>query len=404
MEKIDKLRLFEGITYIDPAFVDEANEPLKKRSSNIIWLRKAGALAASFVFAAAVLLSINAAFPAFAESLPLIGEIFRQLNSIGSHAPSYDGIVQAIGESAENNQFKITVTEAYCDGEYVFFALRLQTKDTKLLKMESLQTEEMINGNSTPGWYVTLNGESGGLVYDLPYFTRKGAYFESNPIKIALPDRIDSDAPIQVDAVIGNLSGRTQEDVDRGESGQIISTESVYLSFELAANTSYNHQNLVSNAEIDGLELQGWSCSPSKLSVTLAYPYFSTAGVSVNARTDDGLDLGGDLREFGDFGDGRYSFGDTAVQTCSFTGPPDGTKKVVITVYKESSYERTAGTSVFGEFTIDLETGEVTITENYLDAGFAHVSIEEYADTRIAEEKNSTKTIAPSRSPVPKMP
>lgn len=404
MEKIDQVRLFEGITYIDPAFIEEANEPLRKRHSGTIWLRKAGALAASFVFAAAVLLSINAAFPAFAESLPLIGEIFRQLNSIGSNAPSYDGVVQAIGASAENSQYKVTVTEAYCDGEYLFFALRLQAKDTKLLKMESLQTEETADGSSTSGWNVTLNGESGGLAYDLPGFIRRGAYFESDPIQIALPDNIDLDTPIKVEAVIGNLSGRTQEAIDRGEAGQIISTEPVYLSFELTANTRYNSQNSVSNAEIDGLELQGWSCSPSKLSVTLAYPYFSTAGVSASARTDDGLDLGEDIREFGDFGDGGYSFGDTAVQACSFTGPPDGTKKVVVTVYKEPFWERNAGTSVFGEFTIDLETGEVTVTENYLDEGSIHLSIEEYADKRIAEGKSSAEATVPSRSPVPIMP
>lgn len=404
MEKIDKIRLFEGITDIDPLFIDEANQPLKKRYSHVICLKKAGALAASFLFASAVLFSINAAFPAFAESLPLIGEVFRQLNSIGSNAASYDGVVQTIGESAENDQYKVIVTEAYCDGEYVFFALRLQAKDTKLLKMESLQTEESISGNSTSGWHVILNGESGGLVYDLPAFTRKGAYFESNPIKIALPDGIDSNAPIKVEAVIESLSGRTQEAIDKGEPGQILSLDPVCLSFELTANTNYNRQNSVSNAEIDGLELRDWSCSPSRLSVTLAYPYFSTAGVSASARTGDGLDLGGDLREFGDFGDGRYSFGDTAVQTCSFIGPPDGTKKVIVTVYKESPKEQAADTSVFGEFTIDLETGEVTITEDYWGAGFVFLSIEEYVDTKIAEEKNSAETIAPSRSPVPKIP
>lgn len=274
MEKIDKVRLFEGITYIDPAFVDEANEPLKKRCSNIIWLKKAGALAASFVFAAAILLSINAAFPAFAENLPLIGEIFRQLNSIGSNAPSYDGVVQAVGESAENNQFKVTVTEAYCDGEYVFFALRLQPKDTKLLKMETLYTEED-TGNGVPGWSVSINGESHGCT--LPVFARKGAYFESNPIRIAFST--EQDDPIQVEAVIGNLFGRTQEAVDANLDGQAISLEPVCLSFDLPVNTGYNRQEAVQNAETGGLKLQSWSSSPSKLSVTLAYPYFGTAGV-----------------------------------------------------------------------------------------------------------------------------
>lgn len=399
MQKIDKVRLFEGITYIDPAFVEEASAPLKKTSANIIWLKKLGAMAAAFVFAAATLFSINAAFPAFAESLPLIGEVFRHLNSLGSNAPSYDGVIQSIDESGENDQYKATITEAYCDGEYLFFALRLQAKDTKLLKMETLYTEEA--GNDTPGWSIALSGEGGGLVYDLPVFTRKGSYFESSPIKIKLPDDIDQNAPIHVEATIGNLSGRTQEAIDAGNAGQILSTEPVYLSFDVTANTSYNQQETDPKVIIDGLELQSWSCSPSKLSVTLAYPYFDMAGVSVSARTEDGVDLGEDLRESGDFGDGRYAFGDTAVQECTFVGPPDGTKKVIITVYEKYPWERTTGSSVFGEFTIDLETGEAAVTMEYLDKGFEHLPIDKYADAKIAEEKNRNVAIAPSRSPIP---
>ena len=125
MHKIDSIRLFEGITYIDQELIEAAQGPAQKRRGNIIWLRKAGALAASFMFAAAVLLFVNAAFPAFAESLPVIGQVFRQLNSLGSNAPSYEGMVQSIGESGENSQYIATVTEAYCDGEYIFFAMRL---------------------------------------------------------------------------------------------------------------------------------------------------------------------------------------------------------------------------------------------------------------------------------------
>lgn len=399
MQKIDKVQLFEGITYINPVFVEEASVPLPKRYTNILWLRKAGALAASFAFAATVLLSINAAFPAFAESLPFVGGMFRQLNALGTNAPSYDGLVQSIDESAENNQYKVTVTETYCDGEYVFFTLRLQPKDTKLLKMELLQTEETAGNDTVPGWSITLNGESGGLNYALPVFTRKGPYFESNPIQVTLPDGTEQDTLLHVEVMIGNLAGRTSESIDLGETGQIVSLEPIHLAFDLTANTGYNQQGIVHGAETDGLSLQSWSCSPSKLSVTLAYPYFGMDGVSVSAYTDDGVDLGEDLREFGDFGDGRYTFGDTAIQKCAFIGPPDNTKKVIVTVYKEQPWERTNGTSVFGEFTILLETGEVTITSNYLDEGFEYLPLDAYAGGKITETESSTAV--PGCSPVP---
>ena len=93
------------------------------------------------------------------------------------------------------------------------------------------------------------------------------------------------------------------------------------------------------------------------------------------------MDLGEDTHENGggDFGDGRYSFGDTALQECTFVGPPEGTKTVVITVYKEPPADRAAGSAAFGEFTVDLETGNVRVTDSYLEEGFTHQSITEYA-------------------------
>lgn len=378
MCEIDKTRLFEGISYIDPAFVEEAKEPIKRKPAHVIWLKKAGATAAAFLFTGMMLLAVNAAFPAFAESLPLIGEIFRQLNSLGSNAPSYEGVVQGIGVSAGNEQYEATITEAYCDGDYVFFGLRLLAKDTKLLKMETLYTEEAVEGHDAPGWSVSINGKD-APGYDLPVFTRKGSCFESNAIRVNLPEGMGAEESIHVEAIIGNLCGRTQGSA-LGR-GQVLSTDPVSLCFDVAMNTRYNQQEQVQNVEIDGLELQSWGCSPSKLNVTLSYPYFDIAGVYAHARTDNGLDLGEDTRENGggDFGDGRYTFGDTALQECTFIGPPEGTKKVVITVYKEPPADRAAGSAAFGEFTIDLETGDVRVTDGYLEEGFTHQSITEYA-------------------------
>ena len=111
--------LFEGIGYIDPILIEEAGKPLKRKPVSLVWLKKAGVMAASFILASIVLLGINTAFPAFAEGLPLIGEAFRRINSLGANAATYDGLVRAVGVNGENGQYQVTVTEAYCDGEYV---------------------------------------------------------------------------------------------------------------------------------------------------------------------------------------------------------------------------------------------------------------------------------------------
>lgn len=370
MEKLDKVRLFEGITCIDPALVEEADRPPRKKPVPVVWLRRAGALAASFVFAVAVLLSLNAAFPAFAESLPLVGPVFQRLNALGSHASTYEGLVRTVGASGENDQYKVTVTEAYCDGEYIFFTMRLDAKEPRLLKMASFETAET---QDNPGWSIEIDGESSGLNYTLLSFSRKGYYFESEPVRIKLPRRAGNGETLAVSAKIGSLAGHTPEAMDG--AGQIVSNEPVFLHFELTADTSRSLEAQASSPAVDGLTLTSWSSSPSKFTVTLSYPYFDAAGVNARARTEDGTDLGYDLRESGDFSDGEYAPGDTAVQQCSFAGPPEGTKRVIVTVCNERPGEQPDPQSVFGEFTIDLETGEVKATTNYLDEGFQHLPI-----------------------------
>ena len=80
MKTVDSCALFEGIGYIDPEFIQEAYEPLGAKPTPMVHISKLGALAASLAVATALLFGANALFPAFAESLPIVGEAFRQLN------------------------------------------------------------------------------------------------------------------------------------------------------------------------------------------------------------------------------------------------------------------------------------------------------------------------------------
>lgn len=364
------VRLFEGIGYIDPAFVEEAGEPLERRAP--VLLKPLRVLAASFAAAFILLFAANAVSPAFAESLPLIGEVFRQLNSLGANAPTYEGVIETVGTGGENQEYRAAVTEAYCDGEYLFFALRLEPKTARLLKMETLYTEENTGESDAPGWQVSFNGESGGLIYGLPRFTRKGSYFESSPLQVRIPDRREPDAPIHVEAVIGNLFG----------DGQALSLEPVVLDFDVSPNTGYNRQEQA-DAAIDGLTLKGWSLSPSKLSVSLSYPYFGPGGVTARAWTENGTDLGYDIREQGDLADRGYRPGDTAEQECGFTGPAQDARQVTVAVLSGRWEDEPA---VFGVFTIDLESGEVTAAESC--GGLPHASVREYAKKAPAETEN----------------
>ena len=351
MKTMDSCALFEGIGQIDPVFIEEAGHPLGRSSVPPVRMTKAGALAASFVMVAMLLFGVNTAFPAFAESLPLVGEAFRRLNSLGANASTYDGVVQPVGVTAGNDEYSLTVTEAYCDGEYIFFALQLDPRDPRLLKMQTLETAEGEDG--VPGCSITVDGKADGLNYELPRWLRQGCCFESAPVKLRLPRPVNAGAQLAVAVDIGSL--RTQE-APGGEEGQIVSIKPVSLRFTLTADARHNQQQAAENAHVGSLRLTGWSSLPSKFSVTLAYPYFGPEGVGAAARTEDGTELGEDIRENGDL-DGRgYRQGEEAVQTCTFIGVPEGARRVTVVVYQGRPEEERR---VWGEFTIDLETGQV---------------------------------------------
>ena len=80
----------------------------------------------------------------FQAAVPLLAVVFppQAHGNIPGHpaqpgaqlnASTYEGLIQPVGVSGENNQYKLTVPEAYCDGAYIFLTFRLDAKDTKRL-------------------------------------------------------------------------------------------------------------------------------------------------------------------------------------------------------------------------------------------------------------------------------
>ena len=102
---------------------------MKKRRP--VW--KGVAVSFSTVAAAFVLLcGVNAVNPAFAESLPLVGEAFRLYNGerklgVGSYVGTYDEIelVNAPAEEENAQGMGLTLNEAYSDGEFIHLSFTM---------------------------------------------------------------------------------------------------------------------------------------------------------------------------------------------------------------------------------------------------------------------------------------
>lgn len=98
---------------------------------------RAAAITVSSLAACLVLmLSVNAAFPAFAESLPGIGGVFRYLNGKSmtyynpgnqSRIEEHAGPITDSMASAGEEGFSFTVKEAYYDGKFIYAAAEIHT-------------------------------------------------------------------------------------------------------------------------------------------------------------------------------------------------------------------------------------------------------------------------------------
>ncbi len=192
----------------------EAARPQKKKRRGLRrFALSTGACAALF----ALLIGTNALFPAFAESLPLVGGIFRQVNVNGSRnlqdtqgniqsyaqplAPAAEEEIPTAPEDesdpllaetqvlkpepivtldvAPNNEGEqnvhITVEEAYYDGYFLFAGLRME------IEKEYPECYNRIYDIQIPGYDLLINGsgcytwnEKGGRGGDVPGFAALG--------------------------------------------------------------------------------------------------------------------------------------------------------------------------------------------------------------------------------------
>ncbi len=376
----------------DPVLVAETLQKMeeagskgrRRRSRGRAWKTAVVSAAAAFV----TLFAANAAFPAFAEELPVLGEIFKRLNSIGSNAFTYDGLVEGVDVSGNAGRYQLNVSEAYSDGKFLLFTLKLDSDDPEVLQMAYLQPSGAWEGGQSAST-VTVNGERADM--------RKGIHFEKRSdyetvCYAALPREYQNGDRLHVELGLDGLSGCTQEDLDNAgtERPSLSLDEAVSLGFDVTVNTGYN-QAAAAAVTDEGVTLDSWEISPTVFTAQFSYPYpGSLPGVFATAVTDSGEALPEEYA-YNDFlKEPRFDkdFGDTVTTPFQFGAPAEGAKKIVLTLYNcpadRTFYDNWVdggkmGRGVFGQFTIDLEAKTATPTEAYRAEGYERIDITEYA-------------------------
>ena len=362
--------------------------PVKKRRP--VW--KGVAVSFSTVAAAFVLLcGVNAVNPAFAESLPLVGEAFRLYNGerklgVGSYVGTYDEIelVNAPAEEENAQGMGLTLNEAYSDGEFIHLSFTMGNVPEQV--MDDLyylygDVTSQANGQALADTALVLYPQGDVLSGTVAI-----------PVEGELADGTVLEVTYQVTGLGRTFAdGGSREDLEGSFSGEAAVT----------VDTSHNqrYDAFASDSEV---QINWVESTPSYTRINYTIPYWGTTHYTLlgipELYLEDGTPLRRSWEEGGDSGfgqpDGPAQEAETVTHTAFFDGLPQGTEKVILRFFEEQTdwdpSTRTAPevyyvsddtmeitpytVGVLAEVTIDLATGEAVPSETYLEYGVSSVA------------------------------
>lgn len=362
--------------------------PVKKRRP--VW--KGVAVSFSTVAAAFVLLcGVNAVNPAFAESLPLVGEAFRLYNGerklgVGSYVGTYDEIelVNAPAEEENAQGMGLTLNEAYSDGEFIHLSFTMGNVPEQVMDdlfcLSGLVTSQA-NGTDLEEEMLNLYPQGDTL---------------GGTLALALENPPENGTTLELNYQVTDLvrfyaGGGSREDLEGSFSGEAAVT----------VDTSHN-QHYDAFASDSEVQINWVESTPSYTKINYTIPYWGSThsmplGIAM-LYLEDGTPLQRSIGEEENVGfvktDGPEQEAETITHTAFFDGLPQGTEKVILRFFEDQidwdpstrtapevyyvsddTMEITPYTvGVLAEVTIDLATGEAVPSETYLEYGVSSVA------------------------------
>lgn len=357
--------------------------PVKKRRP--VW--KGVAVSFSTVAAAFVLLcGVNAVNPAFAESLPLVGEAFRLYNGerklgVGSYVGTYDEIelVNAPAEEENAQGMGLTLNEAYSDGEFIHLSFTMGNVPEQVMDdlfcLSGLVTSQA-NGTDLKEDMLTLHPQGEVLSGTVAI-----------PVEGEPADGTVLEVTYQVTDLIRTFAdGGSREELEGSFSGEA----------SVTVDTSHNQRYDAFTSD-NVVQINWVESTPSYTRINYTIPYWGTTHYTLlgipELYLEDGTPLRRSWEEGGDSGfgqpDGPAQEAETVTHTAFFDGLPQGTEKVILRFFEDQiDWDPATGTApevyyvaddtmeitpytvgVLAEVTIDLTTGEAVPSETYLEYG-----------------------------------
>ena len=371
----------------------ELPEELPKAKAWMRPLQRAVGVFAALAIVCGGLLGLNAANPAFAESIPGLGSLFALMNDhtmhpmgshVGTYAESLDLALDLAATPSVETDYGLTLDEAFCDGDYVYLTLQL-TGPEEAEKYESLS----LSCDGQSDFRLLVDGAEAEL------FTIGSQTLENGAEAIALVHRLAAPAAdgqeLSARLEVGSLYGVYPED-SKSAGWQYDTLEVGFTAdFTLTADTSQNQSQELS-AQDNGVKLYGIETTPGYLLVDMEIPFWgrtgdltaSGGGILGYAElfTQDGQELGHNSL-LNDYDFVNESDAESIRGTWAFDGPPEQTDTVILRITDRSPDSAYAADMdrervVFAEFAINWKTGEAHPSDTYLDEGLDKVDTEEF--------------------------
>lgn len=334
--------------------------PARRRRHKGLWVTATAAC-----LCCGMLFGVNAAFPAFAESLPGVGRFFEAVNSsfqsIGDSKAAHGANVGTYGPQevevsavAQDGSAQLEISQAYSDGKMLSFTLDVTLPVEQSDNFAYICTRDYaavtVNGEELPPVTVTALSPTGD------------GHF-SGMISCALETPLEDGETAQVEFSLPDLSGypRTNDYETKGDLVDFPGTR-FQTSFSVTADTSNNVSGAVEGEAVDGAQVLSIDSTPTQTLITMELPEYY---VSPKLYTMDGLEVKFNLAESIDKGEfDPTSDLRSSTSTLYFDGVPAGNDQIVLRLYPDDLEE-----SVRAEFTIDLTTQTATPSTTYDDGG-----------------------------------
>lgn len=334
-----------------------------RRSHRRVWISSLSAVAACFL----LLFGTNAAFPAFAEGLPVIGGFFQHINrhntpyqqslsSVKTHQGTGAGdYAQPIDLSVQSGDYSLTAEKAFCDGERLMIYLRMTIPEEEAASIEYLAAED---------FHITVNGSSVSQVGKAKWGIFNPAEEPGNFVSAILLQLREPAADGEVQQValkMANIKGKNISEKSYRNNPIPLEGAVFELSFETVADTSGNAE-FDCKAEDGGITLNYVEFTPIRSGLNVTVPAWGVTNPNLYLMDGTRIPYNSSDESYQHVAD-KDGFTNDAI----FDSVPAGTEQVILRIEQALNHDPTA--EIVAEFTIDLKNGTATPSRTWEEDG-----------------------------------